>query len=115
RGRLPKEQRLDRFKAIRERLQQIPGVISAATTFITPITGTSWNGNLVREGEKMPDKFEGKAPREMTWFNRVSPGFFETLETPIVMGRDFSDRDIAGAPKVMVISQKAARDLFGND
>jgi putative ABC transport system permease protein len=115
RGRLPKEQRLDRFKDIRERLQQIPGVISAATTFITPITGTSWNGNLVPQGEKMPEKFDGKAPREMTWFNRISPGFFETLQTPILMGRDFSDRDVAGGPKVMVISQKTARDLFGND
>jgi predicted permease len=112
RGRVPKEQRVVRFKAIRERLQQVPGVLSAATTFITPITGTSWNGNLVTEGTKVPDEFSA---REMTWFNRVSPGFFETLQTPILMGRDFSERDVLNGPKVMIISQKTARDLFGND
>ena len=115
RGRVPKEQRLDRFEAIRQRLQQIPGVLSVASTFITPITGTAWNGDLVPEGTKMPDRFDSGGKREMTWFNRVSPGFFETLQTPILMGRDFSDRDVAGGPKVMIISEKTARDLFGNE
>src|SRR6185295_17411480 len=41
-------------------------------------------------------------------------GFFETLQTPILMGRDFSERDIASGPKVIMISEKSARDLFGN-
>ncbi|HEY6227063.1 MAG TPA: ABC transporter permease [Verrucomicrobiae bacterium] len=115
RGHIPMEQRLDRFKAIQERLQQIPGVISASTTFITPISGTSWNGVLVPEGAKLPEPSDVKGQREMTWFNRVSPRFFETLQTPILMGRDFSDRDVLNGPKVIIISEKSARDLFGNE
>jgi predicted permease len=51
----------------------------------------------------------------MTWFNRVSPGFFETLQSPIRMGRNFDDRDSANSPKVIIVGEKTARDLFGDE
>jgi predicted permease len=114
RGQVPKPQRAEHFARIHQRLLQVPGVISAGAAMITPISGMAWNGNLVPEGAAMPD-FNESQKREMTYFNRVSPGFFETLQTPILIGRDFNDRDTLNAPRVMVVGEKTARDLFGSE
>jgi predicted permease len=43
-----------------------------------------------------------------------SPGFFKTLRIPVLLGRDFNERDIAGAPKVGIINQKFAKRYFGD-
>ena len=44
----------------------------------------------------------------VTW---VSPGVFETLGIRLVRGRDFTDRDRLGQPKVVVINETAASQL----
>jgi predicted permease len=43
-----------------------------------------------------------------------SPGFFRTLKIPVLLGRDFTDRDIAGAPKVGIVNEKFAKRYFGS-
>jgi predicted permease len=45
-------------------------------------------------------------------YNAVSPGFFETLGIPLLQGRDFSWRDDPQAPRVAIVSQNLARQLF---
>lgn len=114
RGKVPKAQRADNFARIQERLLHIPGVTSAGATMITPISGMAWNDHLLPEGVPMPPPSEADR-REMTYFNRVSPGFFDTLKVPIRIGRDFSDRDTLNSPRVMVLGQKTARALFGDE
>jgi putative ABC transport system permease protein len=113
RGHVPVEQRNEHFARIHQRLLQVPGVLSAGSSMITPISGSGWNGTLVRDGAATPNDFSEGSKREMTWFNQVSPGFFETLQTPILMGRDFTERDNLNSPKVIVVSEKTAHDLFG--
>jgi putative ABC transport system permease protein len=44
----------------------------------------------------------------------VSPGFFRTLEIPMIAGRDFDERDIQERAPVAVISRAMAKKLFGN-
>lgn len=43
----------------------------------------------------------------------ATPGIFTTLGVPLVEGRDFDGRDVAGANAVIVVSEHVARDLFG--
>ena len=43
-----------------------------------------------------------------------SPGFFQTLKIPVLLGRDFNDRDVAGAPKVGIVNQKFVKRYFGD-
>ena len=43
-----------------------------------------------------------------------SPDFFKTLRIPILAGRDFTDRDRRGAPKVAIVNQKFAQRYFGS-
>lgn len=43
----------------------------------------------------------------------ITPGYFRTIELPVVRGRDFNDRDTAGSERVAVINESLARSLFG--
>jgi putative ABC transport system permease protein len=45
----------------------------------------------------------------------VSPGYFGAMSIPIKKGRDFSERDTASSPTVIIISESTARKLFGDD
>src|SRR5439155_16943236 len=45
----------------------------------------------------------------------VSPGYFDTMEMPIRLGRGLTERDDAKAPKVAVINETAARTYFPNE
>jgi predicted permease len=48
------------------------------------------------------------------WLNYVSPGFFATLRIPLLAGRDFTEQDAVGGPKVAIVNQKFARHFFGD-
>ncbi len=82
---IPKERRVEYRREIVDRLRQIPGVESVAGARVTPIGGNSSNRYLL--GDNSEDK------RGTTWLNYVSPGFFKTLGTPLLSGRDFNDND----------------------
>ena len=83
-----------------ERLRAIPGVESAALTNIIPLR--DWGG-----GSAWIDG----APREPkpTRLSRVGPGYFQTLEVPLVAGRDFNAGDRVGAPDVAIVNHAFAR------
>jgi predicted permease len=102
------QQRLPLFARILKDLREIPGVRSASSSAGTPIQNWVWNEYTYPEG------YTAKSDDEtLVYFNRVSPGYFQTMETPLLVGRDFSDRDDLAAPKVMIISESTARAFFG--
>jgi hypothetical protein len=45
----------------------------------------------------------------------ASPGFFHTLELPLLLGRDFTWQDNSRAPRVAIMSQSLARALYGRE
>jgi predicted permease len=62
-----------------------------------------------------PDAAFAKRPRyaDFSVLLPSTPAIFSTLQVPIVRGRAFADRDDAGAPPVAILSELAARRLFG--
>ena len=42
----------------------------------------------------------------------TSPGYFEAFKIPILRGRDFTDRDVAGAPGVVLINESMAKKYW---
>jgi predicted permease len=75
---------------------------------LTPIGRGQWDGNVTPEG------YSSKRQEDtQVYFNRVSPGYFATMRQPLMSGRDFSAHDDLGAPKVMLITESAARRFFG--
>jgi putative ABC transport system permease protein len=103
-----REARFHLYRGILERFEAIPGVRSAAMAAVTPIQGGAATQFVDVEG------FEEEADaRRRVWLNWVSPGYFETLSTPLAEGRDFSARD-EGAARVAIVNQRLARQRFGD-
>src|SRR4029453_11335244 len=46
------------------------------------------------------------------WFNFVSPGYFDALQTPLVKGRDFTAGDSRSAPRVAIVNESLTRKFF---
>ncbi|HUO29306.1 MAG TPA: ABC transporter permease [Bryobacteraceae bacterium] len=105
---VPPKQRPALYRQIVERLRTIPGVAAASSSALTPISGSFWNNNVTPEGYRSKGKED-----VLVYFNRVSPGFFETMRIPLVLGRDFTEHDDLGAPRVMIINETAAHRFFG--
>ncbi len=106
---IPKEQRPRVYGEIVERLRAIPGVVAASSSVNTPIGGSTWNNFVEPEGYTPKTKDD-----TIVYFNRVSPGYFATMRTPLLMGRDFSAHDDAGAPLVMLVTESVARRFFAH-
>ncbi len=53
-------------------------------------------------------------PRDTPWVAFISPGYFATMRTPLLLGRDFEDRDIARGDNVLVVNETFARYYFGD-
>jgi predicted permease len=105
---VPAAQRAGAYREILERLRALPGVAGAASSVFTPIGPQGW-AQVARPGGVPP-----QSPRDSLMFlNRVSPGYFATLQTPLLLGRDFNDRDNLNAPNAMIVNESSARQFFG--
>ena len=88
-------------------VRAIPGVDAAAIAAIVPLSGNGIAHDIFMGDSGEP---EGEAPTAS--FNRISPGFFATLQTPLLAGRDFEERDRIGAPNVAIVNEAFARKFL---
>ena len=100
---IAEERRTALYADITSRFAAIPGVASAAQAFIVPVSGSGWNNNIVIDGRKYTENVN---------FNEVSAGYFRTMGTPILAGRDFDGRDVPGADKTAIVTQLFVRKFF---
>jgi putative ABC transport system permease protein len=97
------------FEEMRQRLAAIPGVRSTSFSSQTPVNTAGQNAMIQVDG------FQPKQRRDsVVMLNFTSPGFFATLGTPLLAGRDFDARDAAGSGRVAVINEAAARKYFSS-
>jgi predicted permease len=88
------------FEQMEERLAALPGVESV-TSGTTPLLSGSNNNNNVRvEGFEM-----GPDTDTRSRVNRLAPGYFKTFDIPLLAGRDFTNADVEGAPKVAIVNE----------
>ena len=90
------------------RVRALPGVQSASVAFSFP-TGQFMDNDAVYVEGHFPGRGEA-APTIAV--NHVSPGYFATMQIPILRGRAFLDSDSAEAPRVAVINQTMAHQLW---
>lgn len=98
-------------RALRERMEGMPGVVGATYSDVVPLAspgGASPFGQIEVEGYS-------PGPNEQMTVHRatIPPGYFELFGIPLLDGRDFTERDEAGAPQVMIVNQSFARRFFG--
>ncbi|HLK46604.1 MAG TPA: ABC transporter permease [Bryobacteraceae bacterium] len=97
------------YRDLTRTLAELPGVQAAALCVVPPLSYNEWDRTVTVEG------YASKPGEDMSpWFNYVSPGFFGALRIPIYAGRDFTERDSAGAAKVAIVNEKFARHYFGD-
>jgi predicted permease len=90
-----------------ERIRAIPGVAAAAISNRSPVSGNSSNDGIVDE--------KGESKETAPWLDYVSPGYFATMETPILSGRDFNSSDMATSPKVAIVNEEFVKKFLGGD
>jgi putative ABC transport system permease protein len=91
-----------------ERLQEVPGVESAALVRGLPFSGNGQSVRIVLPDREAPPK--GQEPQVM--WNTATPNYFETIGIPFVRGRLFDSRDQLNTPAALVINQTMARRFW---
>ena len=76
------------YRALRDRLRTAPGVESAAVATVPILAGDEWDSSIAVEGHQAKDGEDMQA-----FMNAVSPGYFQTMKTSFLEGRDFRDTD----------------------
>jgi predicted permease len=94
--------------ALVDRLRSMPGVLDASAAANLPISGSPWTQSVQVEGyDFRPGEDDTVA------FNAVAPKFFAVTAMPLLLGRDFNERDAAGSKPVAIVSQSFVRSFFG--
>jgi predicted permease len=85
-------------------LARTPGVRSASGGLMVPLTRNTWTSEVFPNNDQTrPRLVQG---------NAVAPRYFETMGIAIVRGREIQKTDIAEAPRVAVVNQALAQQLF---
>lgn len=102
---------LNFWQQVLDRVRALPGVESAATGTVVPLTGSHSRGDITVEGMALPTP--GNFPHPD--YHDVSPGFISTLGIPLLHGRTFADTDKQGAPLVGMVNARLAGQYWPND
>ena len=70
------------------------------------VSGSGWNDSI----EFLASRTE---KRLIPWFDRVSAGYFRTMGTPLIAGRDFDDRDTSSSPEVAIVNEEFCKKFLG--
>jgi len=105
---------LDRLDAlsrdIETRLRQIPGVERVDLALYNPTTD-NWGELIVVDGHPPPSIAEDDGS---SW-DRVTPGYFETLGQPLLRGRSFLASDSGKSAPVAIVNEAFVRRFFPNE
>jgi putative ABC transport system permease protein len=104
-GHYSKDRLPEIYREMLERLRVRTGAASAAQVGWTPVSGDGWNESTWADGSS--------AAHQDCNYNRAGPGYFKTMDTAFLAGRDFDDRDDHKAPKVAIVNEAFAQRVFG--
>jgi predicted permease len=94
------------FDELMDRVQQLPGLESAALARVAPLTREREGGRVWRAGE------QGDERAITVSRNFVSPDYFRVLGIPLLRGRVFDERDRAGAQPVAIVNETMAAQTW---
>jgi predicted permease len=96
------------------RMKAIPGVERAAVTSALPSTNTNPNavGGIADEAFAIEDRPDESAQGLRAERIRISPDYFQVLQTSLMRGRAFTEGDEDGKPLVAIIDESTARKYW---
>jgi predicted permease len=98
--------RLEYKRELLDKVRNTPGVISASETSIVPLRGDGW--------DEFIDIPSAAISRKGVYFDAASAKYFQTLQTPMLAGRDFGENDTPAAPLVAIVNEQFARTFFND-
>lgn len=104
-------ERIEFYRRFEEGVNALPEVRAAGLTSILPM-------DYADSGTRVTDQARADAKEEeqpIVRIRYVSSGYFSTLNVPLIRGRNFDSRDHADAPRVAIISNQLARQLWPHD
>lgn len=102
-------QRVAFFRDALERIKTLPGVESVGAVSTPPLSDDKQSVRFTIEataGEEIDAIPAG--------FNVISPGYFQTMMVPLLMGRTLTETDNADGVRVVIINETLARRFFSN-
>jgi len=102
------EQQRQLFDQLMDRLRVLPAVTAVTASSAPAFAGDYQSSDFEYEGQ--PSGSAGNLPFAANYF--VTPGYFETVQTPILRGRPIDLQDQADSPKVLVINRTMAEALW---
>jgi putative ABC transport system permease protein len=101
---LPEARRNAFVRDLLDRIRAVPGVAAAAAAKRSPVSGNESGYSILGpNGEN-----KGGAH-----YDEVSPGYFKTMQIPVLAGRDFDDNDSATSPKAAIVNQAFVKKFLG--
>lgn len=98
---------LEFFRQTVERTKSVPGVESATVASNAPFGGGLMRTVLVDN----PDRVRSESGT-LVMVDMIGTGYFQTVGTPVLRGRDFSEIDRDGAPPVAIINETMAKRFW---
>ena len=92
------------YRLMEERFRAIPGVVKVGISSYTPMEDDNWGTGIQVQGK--PD------PHDYASVVRVSPDYFDSVGTHVMMGRGIAEKDVPGAPVVAVVNQEFVKKFF---
>src|SRR5579863_6192847 len=98
------------YQTVQEHLAMVPGARSAALNDVQLLSGDN-NQNGIHIDGYQPKQDEDMNPH----FCSISPGYFSTVGTPLLLGRDFTAADRFGSPKVAIVNETFVKHFFNGE
>ena len=94
---------------ILRKTEALPGVSSAGLSMSIPLDGNEWSDPVFVKGRTY-----AQGDLQLHRFRFAAPGFFKTLGTPLIAGRDFTWSETYEARPVAIVSRRLARELWSD-
>ncbi len=91
------------------RVGSLPGVDSVGLNSAVPLEGGGSEAPVIAEGDPMPS---AEHPATATLFQTSSPGYFRAMGIQLIKGREFTDRDTADTPPVVIVDETLVQKIF---
>jgi predicted permease len=102
------------YDALQQNLKAIPGVRGVARSSDMLLSGNSSSTSMFIQGK--PESAGPSGKGQELWVLSVSPDFFDTLQIPVLRGRNFDPHDMdPKGPKLAILNETAARKYFPNE
>lgn len=95
------------FREMEERIEALPGVRSAGSNYMLPLSGGLWT-----EAYAYDDDTKTRWPAETANNRIVTRGYFQAMGTRLLAGRDFSELEMTERATVAIVDEKLARKAW---